>query len=645
MRTRFRLVRYFSIASLIGIALAAAILAIVHHRLTVAEITAQARRDSVALARAFSNHVWHHYEPWLRITANLSAPELRKHPQTSELHRFILQLMRGLPVLKVKIYDLQGRTIFSTETSEIGEERSGNPGFIAAQAGEAATTLIRRGELYTFEGTVTDRAFITSYIPLRPGDEGTPIEAIFELYYDVTPLLQRTGRIETALVAFTVLVLGSLYAVLFFVVKRAQARIESDRNRLVILNDINTTVTSHLDLQAVLKVLLDKIDTLLPYSASGVRLLNPDSGRLERLVLHNIDEKGLREALEKSGKGLSELVLENNGPLVIENVQRDQRLPALSDFFIRHHLISYLGLPLTVQGKILGVLSLLTREKHDFTQEEIEFLATLAGYVAVAIHNSQLYEKTKQQASELERLNRAQADFAAMLAHDLRSPLMNIMSVAAMLEDGLLGPITDEQKKWLAKTQAEIGELVDLVNNFLDVSKVEAGYIELAEEDVDLRELIQNSLESYSLLAGQKNILLATSVAPELPPIKADSRRLNQVLNNLLSNALKFTGSGGRIEVGANLLNSREVKLWVRDTGVGIHPEEMGELFQKYRQTASGKKSRYKGTGLGLVVCKTIAEAHGGRVSVESRHGEGSTFTVILPVQPQRLSHSTSESW
>jgi PAS domain S-box-containing protein len=235
--------------------------------------------------------------------------------------------------------------------------------------------------------------------------------------------------------------------------------------------------------------------------------------------------------------------------------------------------------------------------------------------------------------TERKRAEELQADFAAMIAHDLRSPLTSVISTAAMLEDGLFGPVNDEQKNWLGKIGAGVHNLVELVNDFLDLSKLEAGHIDLSKEQFDLKQLIENSLDNYIPLAQEKKILLRSSVDPGLPPIKADPRRLDQVLANLISNAIKFTQDGGEIEVGASHQNGKEALVWIKDTGVGIPAEEIGLIFEKYRQTTSGKTSNSKGTGLGLVISKMIVEAHGGRIWAESDAGKGTAFFFAIPVE------------
>lgn len=245
--------------------------------------------------------------------------------------------------------------------------------------------------------------------------------------------------------------------------------------------------------------------------------------------------------------------------------------------------------------------------------------------------NEVVLGQVRKQTEELKKLNELQADFTAMVAHDLRSPLTAVMSTSAMLEDGLLGPVTEEQKKWLGKIETTCRKLVDLVNDFLDISKIEAGKLDLIKEKLDLYELVRGSLDSYLPLAKVKNISLSSRIDPNLPRISADARRLEQVISNLLSNAIKFTPEGGAIEVGASQKTNDGVRLWVKDTGAGISPDELAQLFEKYRQTQTGKSSEQKGSGLGLVICKMIAEAHGGKIVVESRPGQGSTFTVNLP--------------
>jgi signal transduction histidine kinase len=238
-------------------------------------------------------------------------------------------------------------------------------------------------------------------------------------------------------------------------------------------------------------------------------------------------------------------------------------------------------------------------------------------------------DKIKIQAAELEA-NRLQADFTAMIAHDLRSPLSTVLATSEMMHSGAFGVASDDQKKWLGRIQATCRAMTEVVNDFLDVSKMEAGRLELIKERIDLYKLIQGSLESYLPMARVKNISLASHLEPDLPAFNADARRLEQLLSNLIANAIKFTEPGGTVEIGTHHQNG-DIKLWVKDNGAGIPRSEIGHLFEKYHQIITGKTSENKGTGLGLVICKMITEAHGGKISVQSDFGKGSMFSVEIP--------------
>jgi signal transduction histidine kinase len=234
----------------------------------------------------------------------------------------------------------------------------------------------------------------------------------------------------------------------------------------------------------------------------------------------------------------------------------------------------------------------------------------------------------RNEVLERKQAQAALADFTALIVHDLRSPLSNVINILAMVKEGLFGSLQADQATWLAKAENATRNSVDLISDFLDMSRLESGHIELTKEAIDLRHFLKASLENYALAAQEKTIQLRNEINHSLPHVEADARRLEQVLSNLLSNALKFTPGGGQISVGAGY-NSREIQVWVKDTGVGIPPDEIGQIFQKYKQTKSGATAEQKGTGLGLVICKMIVEAHGGSIWAESNGG--ATFMFTLP--------------
>jgi len=406
---------------------------------------------------------------------------------------------------------------------------------------------------------------------------------------------------------------------------------ETERNleRIGALHDIVLAVTSSLNLRSVLDVLLKKISMFLPYPVVTVQLLNKTTGRLELAACQNIDESEWK-AETQPGSGLDSAAPEIV-PVIVTNSQTDRRTSA-SDFLRRYGLISFVQLPLVAKSEVLGIITFFKKEEHEFTGDEVEFLTTLAGQAAIAISNAQLYERSTEQAIELEKASKLQADFSAMIVHDLRSPLSTIMGIAEMMGNGMLGDLNDDQKNWTDRIKKNATGLVALVSDFLDLSKLEAGRIELTRAPTDVTDLLRKEVENFGPLARSKNIVLSLQ-ADTLPAVQADARRLDQVLNNLVSNAVKFTAEGGSIQLHARHDQRNGIIVRVQDTGVGISPDEIANLFQKYQQSTSGKTSEHKGTGLGLVISKMIVEAHGGKIWVESEEGKGTTFVFTLPVE------------
>jgi PAS domain S-box-containing protein len=297
-------------------------------------------------------------------------------------------------------------------------------------------------------------------------------------------------------------------------------------------------------------------------------------------------------------------------------------------------------LPLSGGEQRRGTLTLMSPRVQTFGPEESQFLQALGQQIALAIENAQLYGATvevnahlQEEIEERKRAEKTLADFTAMVVHDLRSPLSNVVSIAESLQDGLFGQVNDQQKKWLWKIETNCKSLIEHVSDFLDLSKIEAGHIQLVKKPVDLKALIQEILVEHSIQADKRQISLKNKIDRELPTIWLDPRCVNQVLSNLLDNALKFSDDGGDIEVGAGRGSGNEVNVWIKDTGIGIASDEIGQIFEKYRQVSSGRNSGHKGTGLGLVICKKIVEAHGGRIWAESEEGKGATFFFTLPAQ------------
>jgi signal transduction histidine kinase len=232
--------------------------------------------------------------------------------------------------------------------------------------------------------------------------------------------------------------------------------------------------------------------------------------------------------------------------------------------------------------------------------------------------------------AKLRELSELKEEFLALTTHDLRSPLTVISGVISFFTSGRLGELSPEQKNMVAMMERNTQSLIELVNDLLDASKLESGTMRLDVTSIDLRGLLEELHEAMEPLAREKEITLQEKLNAELPPVEADRTKLRRILVNLLSNALKFTPKQGRVEVRAELEDER-VRLTVADTGVGIAPEDVERLFDKYEQARSRATRGEKGTGLGLYITRQLVELHGGEIKVQSELGRGSTFSFTLP--------------
>jgi PAS domain S-box-containing protein len=246
----------------------------------------------------------------------------------------------------------------------------------------------------------------------------------------------------------------------------------------------------------------------------------------------------------------------------------------------------------------------------------------------------QLREKNTQlqeQNYRVQEASRMKTEFLANMSHELRTPLNCIMGFCEVLHDGKAGPINDMQKEFLKDVLASSSHLLELINNVLDLSKVETGNMQFRPEHIITEQWIPAVMDSVSALAAKKEIQLETAIDPAVSELVIDPSRLREVLYNYLSNALKFTGVGGRVMLRVGPEDQDTFRIEVEDTGIGIRNEDLALLFVEFQQLNAGTAKQYQGTGLGLALTKKLVEAQGGRVGVRSSLGEGSTFVAILP--------------
>jgi signal transduction histidine kinase len=300
---------------------------------------------------------------------------------------------------------------------------------------------------------------------------------------------------------------------------------------------------------------------------------------------------------------------------------------------------SELAVPMLYRGLLIGVLDLQSKELNRFRDEDVRILTTLGEQVAIAVRNAQLFEEAQLALTQAERANSVKSAFLASMSHELRTPLNSIINFTKFVVKGTVGPVNEEQKQMLADVIDSAKHLLALINDVLDMSKIESGTLNLfIEDNVDLNAILNTVVATGRSLIADKPVTVEPSFDAQLPLIRGDRQRILQVLLNVMSNACKFTDEGN-IKVMAHQ-NGSTVEITVQDTGPGIEAEDQTAVFEPFKQTDTGLRQA-GGTGLGMPISRNLVEAHGGRLWLESVAGKGSTFYVVLPVKSETLTPVT----
>lgn len=418
--------------------------------------------------------------------------------------------------------------------------------------------------------------------------------------------------------------------------RQLEARLNNQARNFRLASEVSQQLTTTLEFDELLRKVTELLaDTFGLYyaaiflydSQTNWLVLRQGTGSAGQLMMAAGKHYDLRQSMGivPSAARSLKAVLANN---VMEN---DHYLPNP----MLPETMAQLAVPMVYQGNLLGVLDLRSDEAYHYQADDVALMTTLAAQVAVAVHNAKLFGETQAARLAAERANEVKSAFLASMSHELRTPLNAVINFTQFVVDGDTGEINDQQQDLLSEVIKSAKHLLDLINDVLDMSKIEAGSLSLFIEDqIKLDHIVSSALLTAQGLLGHKQVSIKRIGQTDMPTIRGDYQRILQVLLNILSNACKFTEAG---EIVVNTwVEKGEVLISVKDNGPGIVADDQHLVFEAFKQTKSGIR-KGGGTGLGMPIAKNLVEAHGGRLWLESEAGQGATFFIALPIRSDRL--------
>jgi signal transduction histidine kinase/HAMP domain-containing protein len=429
---------------------------------------------------------------------------------------------------------------------------------------------------------------------------------------------------------------------LFTELQSRTAELTRSVGELQALGEVGRAISSTLDLETVLATVVSRANELA--ETDGGALYEFDAAtqafRLRATDRFPDDFAAvLRNTPLVYGEGAVGRAAMTRGPIQIADVTESDALytSRVKDALLRFGYRSLLAVPLLVENQVVGALVVNRKMAGAFADRTIELLRTFATQSALALQNARLFQEIEDKGRQLEVANQHKSEFLASVSHELRTPLNAIIGFSEVMLERMFGDVNEKQEEYLNDILSSGRHLLSLINDILDLAKIEAGRMELEAADFNLPQALDNTLILVRERALRRGIALERTVDERLGEVKGDERKIKQVLLNLLSNAVKFTPEGGRIDVRAALAGGM-AEISVTDTGVGIAPEDHAAVFEEFRQVGTDYARKHEGTGLGLALARKFVELHGGKIWVKSQVGQGATFTFTIPVTPWQAS-------
>ncbi len=401
---------------------------------------------------------------------------------------------------------------------------------------------------------------------------------------------------------------------------------EQHAAELAAVNTVGSALASELDLEALIQLVGEQTRYVFKADIAFVALLDESENSISFPYTF-----GEQLPSMQLGEGLTSRIIQTRQPLLI-NKENDRQTLEIGPTVIGKHAQSFLGVPIIVSGKAVGVLSVQScTQEGMFEQDDVRLLSTIAASVGTAIHNAQLYQQARQSRAEAEQANSAKSVFLANMSHELRTPLNAIIGFTRIVRRKSEGILPEKQVENLDKVLISAENLLGLINSVLDIAKIEAGRMDVVAANFRIAALIDLCANTAQplLLPG---VTLEKVLDEKLEIVHSDQDKIRQIVLNLLSNAAKFTREG-KITITAMRVGEQDLRIAVSDTGIGISEEALPRIFKEFEQADTTTTRKYGGTGLGLTISRNLARLLGGDLTAQSVQGEGSTFTLTVPIQ------------